>query len=347
MDSTYEAVKLTGHSATVITRFVDKRKPGNTDNIKNSNKSGRKYNGYMSPATSRKCKNMLDSWLTALEVDRISQGKGKWYRNQQCTFVTLTLPGEQCHNDKVIKRQCLNKFIQDLKRNQGVVTYFWRAEPQKNGKIHFHLLIDRQIHYMRVRFMWNNCIEPFGYIDQHEITHGNRNPNSTDIRSLKKVRNTKAYICKYVTKSEGGRAIDGRIWGCSDNLRQVGAYEEPINHQSHEVVEYLQSLKASIELSGDFYLHIICDVINNCKKVSLSVWKRFEAHYIEVMRALRQSQLKGFQESATSEIRKSENYEKEQGVSTVRIGGKSQGVQLEISAFFQSYSSTRIQSGPV
>ena len=55
-------------------------------------------------------------------------------------------------------------------------------------------------------------------------------PNTADIHAIKQKDNIKAYICKYMTKSDGSdqtkRKIEGRLWGCSDELRKVSTYEQ-------------------------------------------------------------------------------------------------------------------------
>lgn len=347
MESTYESLKLTGHSATVITRVIGSRKKHDSENVTGQNKQGRQYNGYMSPDTRRKVNKMLDTWLTGLELVRLQSGKGTWYRSRQITFVTLTLPARQVHNDKEIRRNCLNSFIQWLKRKQSVVTYFWRAEPQKNGNIHFHLLIDRPIHWRRIRDNWNQCVEKLSYITRFEEKHGHRDPNSTDIKGLQKVQNTKAYITKYVTKTEAGRALEGRIWGCSDNLREIEAYEEPMNYDAYEVFEYLQGVKGSKELSGDFYLHLIVDVLRNLKKRACSVWFRYHQHYAGVIKSLSLSSMPASKLSgSTGKSGLAVDGASSRPSSVSNHQGKS-GTQLQIEAFFQSYSSTSIQPGPV
>ena len=89
-------------------------------------KSGQ-YNGYMSKATSRKCKKFLSNWLTALK-----EGKKRFGRDCKFmpTFVTLTLPAKQKHTDKELKRNALDRFIVKMRNSYGVKHYFWRKENQ-------------------------------------------------------------------------------------------------------------------------------------------------------------------------------------------------------------------------
>jgi hypothetical protein len=142
-------------------------------NLLNQDENGSAYNGYLSPATKRNLEQMLQVWLTAIEVnvDLKSQRKRVDESEVLPTFVTLTLPSQQIHGDNDLKEVLLHPFLDWLKQsseeyykrggNRGkqkgfdVKGFFWRAEPQKNGNIHFHVLVDRYIPWDRIREKWN------------------------------------------------------------------------------------------------------------------------------------------------------------------------------------------------
>lgn len=195
------------------------RKELKAESLQNLDK--KQTNGYMSLATRSKVKKMLSCWCDAIEVECTRIKGGRYFRNSKLTFVTLTLPSKQMHTDNEIKRQALNTFIVNCTRDNIFTNYFWRAEAQKNGNIHFHLLIDSYVEHSKLKYLWNRCIEQMGYIDAFERKHKHRTPNSTDIRGLKTINNVALYVIKYVTKSDGYRKIEGRIWGCSDSLRKL------------------------------------------------------------------------------------------------------------------------------
>jgi hypothetical protein len=132
------------------------------------------------------------------------------------TFITLTLSSRQVHCDKTIKRECLNHFLIYLKRHYGAVNYIWKAELQKNGNIHYHIITDKYIPHQELRELWNMAQNRLSYVDMFEQ---HRNPNSTDIHSLKRVRNVMSYVGKYMSKSVTERPICGHVWGRSDNLQ--------------------------------------------------------------------------------------------------------------------------------
>lgn len=128
-------------------------------------------------------------------------------------FITLTLPAEQVHSDQVIKDVALNSFLDLIRKTHDVVNYIWRAEAQANGNIHFHLVTDKYIHYNYIRNSWNNCIEKLGYVSAFEFKFKHRNPNSTDIHSVKHVKKLTAYLSKYFSKQ--------RSFPCIGELRKI------------------------------------------------------------------------------------------------------------------------------
>ena len=195
------------------------------------------FNGYMSPKTKSKVKRYLDTWIEAVNQIKKSPEAKYLEKVPYLTFVTLTLPSTQKHDDNKIKRLCLTPFIETLKRKFNVWNYFWRAEAQENGNIHFHLIIDSYIHHEKLRNEWNICINKLNYVDEFEAKFGHRNPNSTDINSLKNVRSVSAYVIKYCCKSDGYREIKGRIHGCSDSIRKLMPYEIIIEAEDYDMIE--------------------------------------------------------------------------------------------------------------
>jgi len=177
--------------------------------------------------------NRIVTWFTALAKERRSAHEEK-VLHYRLTFATLTLCAEQAHDDNFIKRNLLNRFLITLGRKHDVVNYFWRAEAQENGNIHFHIILDKYIHYRELRNEWNAILKDFGYIERYQSKmkeffkdgfrmsenpedkrpraaqfaayEKNRisdftDPNSTDIHNLKFVKNIAAYISKYCAKN--------------------------------------------------------------------------------------------------------------------------------------------------
>lgn len=124
--------------------------------------------------------------------------------------------------------------------------YVWRAEAQKNGNIHFHIIINRFVHHRIIRDLWNSIQKKYGLLDDYFIKHGHYDANSTDVHSIKRIRNLGAYISKYMTKNDVAsddvvivnndsdflsksiysiishkRIILGRVWSCCYFLSEL------------------------------------------------------------------------------------------------------------------------------
>jgi len=149
-------------------------------------KAGR--NGYMSKATKAKVKTLVDTmiFLRQLpEAGRQTLNERLGYTQQACylTFVTLTLPAAQlCDeagepDDKRAKDQLLRPMLERLKYTFGVRAFVWVAEPQENGNIHFHLLIDKYIDNTKhaddeaksqvLTKAWNEILARHGYVERY------------------------------------------------------------------------------------------------------------------------------------------------------------------------------------
>jgi hypothetical protein len=303
--STYIKV-MTNHIVTYKKFHTSKKrekKETELDNLKKG-KSG-EYNGYMSPTTSRKVKEIITAWVECVNQRNLDIEnnliKGK---KSTITFVTLTLSSKQMNDDNFIKRFMLGSFVKKIKDNESVENYFWRAEPQKNGNIHFHIITDTYIPYNNIRTYWNRIQEKFGYIKPFIEKFGHNNPNSTDIHKVKEVKNVSAYLCKYVAKKDEekeSRKIEGRIWGCSDNLKELKVFRKEVEiSMSYKTVyaeEKTISTLKEIESSKDCVKIINSDdirvlitkvpVLEVIKKVDKELSKEIQFHYRDLYKNFR------------------------------------------------------------
>ncbi len=136
-------------------------------NLEKVNQEG--YNGYMSDATRRHVKGILENLLIAIELNTsmkfpFVKGQEKPLDLIYPTFVTLSLPFKQMHDDNDLKREVFTPFMQEIIRNWNVKCYVWVAETQKNGNIHFHVLMDRGIPAVRLRQIWNKHLDSLDYV---------------------------------------------------------------------------------------------------------------------------------------------------------------------------------------
>jgi len=189
------------------------------------------------------------------------------FRYASITFLTLTLPVANSQLTDFHLKKRLNQFLIYLERQIGKFQYVWKAEKQKNGNLHFHILMNRKVHWKIVRSTWNFCISELveeyskkmkelslsDYIRLRQkergfelkkcikaynegVKEGWNNPNTTDIHSIYFLKNIISYISKYISKQEDG--IDGRYWGCSDFLRSFEVSEKVVlTKEEFETIE--------------------------------------------------------------------------------------------------------------
>lgn len=206
--------------------------------------------------------------------------------NFKLVFITLTLSSKQIHTDNELKAFFLNHLITIIKRKYNIDKYIWRAEKQGNGNLHFHILCNKFIPHTELRELWNNVQNKLGYIDRYRehmknlynngfIKSNNINdkrsiqqqykaytagtmtdwsqPNSTDIHSLRMVGNLKAYFTTYFYKITQNEGLEGRIWGCSENLSNLkGARDHFENQYYNEVKKCLTNINYQAK-ELDFY----------------------------------------------------------------------------------------------
>ena len=209
--------------------------------------------GILSPSAKSRVNRAID-WMVLLAKNKETHNP-KWNStfNFKLNFVTLTLPSKQKHSDVLIKSKLLDNFLLILKRKFNVKNYFWRAEAQRNGNIHFHIITDVFIPYGLLRHYWNKQIESLNYVSNYFHKHKNaKQPPSTEVHSIKKVRNIASYLSKYCSKSSKGitvfvkhlvshlpknmlvypvykvkkedtfyRQIYGKLWGCNTELSKL------------------------------------------------------------------------------------------------------------------------------
>lgn len=164
--------------------------------------SSRKANGEISDIAKRKMNKAIDYLVLMANEKKVKERLTGKTITFKVAFVTLTLPSQQIHTDGEIINKCLNQFIIECRKYYQVKNYVWRAEKQKNGNIHFHIILDKFIPWYEMRNRWNRIMNKLGYIDRFQDKHGHTTPNSTDIHSTRKIKDVRKYLAKYMTKNE-------------------------------------------------------------------------------------------------------------------------------------------------
>lgn len=257
-----DVIQFAGNSMTSYNRrptrneaYTDDAKKYNTENL---TPGLSETNGFISPATYRRLKKISENWYFAHMAHRQKFGR----KGQPFKFITLTLPAAQQRaageSDREIKRKCLNTFTQRLRRRG--IWYVWKAEPQKNGNIHFHLVIDQYYKKEDLQRDWNNILAgTTTQIDRFEAKHGHRNPPSTQIDQAKNNAQTAQYFIEYFrdhNKHEGRRKIQGKLWGMHNRLKHLAPFAvhaESAPDLYKFIIEEFKSVKPQNLILDDFY----------------------------------------------------------------------------------------------
>jgi len=252
-----------------------------------TNYSGRRKNLPINHKPTRKelsynAKKKLEksiNYLTYLANEKkVYNNKYKSTFKFKVSFLTLTLPASQIHSDSELNNKLLNQLLIELKQKWGIDHYVWKSEYQRNGNLHYHLLTNKFIPYNELRNSWNRILSKLGYIERFMKSNKGKSPNSTDIHSVRKVRDLSKYMCKYMLKGNGHQTLQvkrdisvhgtkkdiyykylslntksylrsqtnkARIWGCSQSLSNIkGAKTQDVAKYLHEFDKLEASQKA-------------------------------------------------------------------------------------------------------
>lgn len=157
-----------------------------------------RHNGLISKAQRKRLHEAITA-LTAIAQWKTvySKEKGKYFRFK-LNFITLTLPATCKIEDKVIVKKCLKRFLDAWNKRSATLLYIWKAETTDSGTLHFHLTTNCYIHYQELRKKWNKCLHKEGIISKEDVV----NNNSTDVHSIKNIKNIAAYLTAYMLKKD-------------------------------------------------------------------------------------------------------------------------------------------------
>ena len=168
------------------------------------------YKGYLSNNARNTIEKRLQCWFNAIFIINKDNRSAGAVRQFAPVMITVTLASKQVHDDKFIKRHILQEFLKSLCRHKNIKYTFWKAEAQRNGNIHFHILIDRYIDMKFVQGMWNYYQGKHGYLNERIKSGLDRNAPSTKITGMNSSKSPISYVLKYVKKQVSRRATCNR-----------------------------------------------------------------------------------------------------------------------------------------
>ena len=251
-------------------------------NVLKENWKQLEYNGYMSNETKKKLSRKLSCWSRSIELGNKYTDKQDRQYLRKILFLTLTLPFKQSTTDNTVKRFLLAPFISFLIRKNLVKYYFWKAESQENGNIHFHLLIDKYIDKKIINNYWNifcyNYAFKYEKIDDKKI----HTAPSTRIEAPQNGDSIENYVLKYALKEDSHRKIDGRIWGMSDELRQIDVPVFEMNDEIAHCITNIDKLKRISIIQGDYFKIYEIDLIAEENYINNGFQDEIIQHYLQI-----------------------------------------------------------------
>jgi len=214
----------------------------NKERLHDISKERSNTKGELSQVSIRKIKHAINNLVLISEKKKYFTKNGDSF-HFKLNFITLTLPALQAHTDFELKA-LLNDWLK-IWQAKGLKNYVWKAEKQKNGNIHFHITSDFYINYQDIKESWNLCLKRIGYINKYREAQENwhksgfklrknsiryirgkkviwtreqqfkawqegkttnwSKPNTTDVHSVKNIKNLSSYISEYMAKNKGDK----------------------------------------------------------------------------------------------------------------------------------------------
>lgn len=194
------------------------------------------YTGKMSKAAQRRVSKKVLCWYTGCEEYnkglKIKLEKDK----KKLVFVTLTLSSTQFTSDLEVKKQLLKPFVRYLREKEGCRNWLYKCERQKNGNIHFHIVIDKYIPKEDIREVWNNLQEKEGYLSEYQEKYGKLEAPSTEIRLVRNQAQCERYIAKYIAKDDEDATIEGAVWSSSVSVATLEFFSFAENEETTEAL---------------------------------------------------------------------------------------------------------------
>lgn len=245
------------------------------------------YKGEMTVHSRRRLARVLQLLLEITEprwmLNPITKKRFKF----RLAFQTLTLSRTQDFiTDAEIKKLLLEPYLRRM-RKRGMKNYVWKAERQRNGNIHFHLITDTFVPHNVIRNEWNNIQNRRGFIDKFYDKYGHRDPNSTDVKAVTSEKETTAYLLKYMMKpTEKAQQLSltpleakrqkGKVWDCSKNLKLKNETADFLTDELYWHLDHLFKVGDARLVREDYYQLFFFDAANRNKLIPEKYRKSYQ-----------------------------------------------------------------------
>jgi hypothetical protein len=181
----------------------------------------------LSPRSRGKIKDKATAFFRATSGDRV--------------FCTLTFVAPVDDKTGV---SILNKFLVQCRKKFTNFQYFWVAERQENGNIHFHTIMNKRLPVGRWNALWvlqqynaglvgqdrfgneisNEEVQRAYLADQAEGFKKKRIQellNPLDIKKVRSIAGLSSYLTKYITKQKKDQYFNCSVWHCSRRVSRM------------------------------------------------------------------------------------------------------------------------------
>lgn len=267
---------------------------GGESHIEEANKAKEEaYSGELKDAAAKRLKKAVNLLVMSSEKGYIYNPVTQKQQYFQIAFITLTISSKyQLLTASEAHKRLLEPFLQWLRRVKKCNSYIWKAELQARGQIHYHITLGRFILFNEIRDKWNYLQRQAGLLEDYYEENKHYNPNSTDVHSVKGIRNICSYLCKYIAKEQSSNSVMkaefgkeqplkeaevwgnllscypinnirdvrtvGKVWDCSNNLKKGKYYTTGLS-QSHESIleEALKNRVSKLIKGGRYKIHLL------------------------------------------------------------------------------------------
>lgn len=198
------------------TSFIRRQK--SLENLKNN-----KTRGLISKKSQTKMKKAINWLIVSSTKKQLYSMKTNQKFSFKVNFITLTIPPQKDEqvNEKTFK-SLLNTWLTYQRKYNKLNNYVWKVELHKDGRLHCHIVSDTFIHHQSARKSWNTILLRASLLQYHFEKFGNYSPPSTEVKSVRKIKNLAGYMVKYMCKSNKENPLwSGRVWSCSVKLSKV------------------------------------------------------------------------------------------------------------------------------
>lgn len=218
-------------------------------------KESAKYTGTITAGSKKRLTKAVSLLVQSTPTQWLPHPITGQFFSHKLSFVTLTLPNvDKCKDAKYTHKYLLQPMLRILRNKYAMTSYVWKSELQANGTVHYHLTSDVLLSYSQLNEKWNNILRGQDLLNEFRVKYGHDNPNSTDIHSVRKIKDMEAYLVKYVAKeSQNQQSLGAKVWDCSQNLKASNYYTTNFSHHYDDQFRQLQQQGILNSFAGDRY----------------------------------------------------------------------------------------------